>query len=137
MIDENVTEITKEVIKTEPINRPWVLSLIINVILFGGMLYSIDLAKTANEEKVEASRKYDILVSSTVTDSKASSVATTLLIKEVNDAWQKKYDLLLLECRKDHDALTEKRIQELKVKSEMILQETKRMTKQMNKQINK
>jgi len=63
--------------------------------------------------------------------------AVTIAVNKVNIDWQKKYDLLLEDCKKDHDAITEKRIQELTVKSERILKESRRMNSQINKQNNK
>ena len=131
MIDDNVKEIAKEVIQTQPPNRPWVLSLIINVLLFAAVLYCISREKKAIEEKIQAERKYEILVNNNINDNKAANSAIVSAVIECNKEWQKKYDDLLQKSSKEYNEVTEKRIEELLEETRRIKNQAKRLNERI------
>lgn len=54
--------------------------------------------------------------------------------EERDTYWEPKYDKLLEESKKDYNDVIEKRINELTIKSERVLQETKKMNRQFKRQ---
>lgn len=71
MIDSgDAKDVVVKVIDTEPKNRSWVLSLVLNIILAAGCFFCYSRMINAENREVEANRKLDIQKSLNLSESK-------------------------------------------------------------------
>jgi len=123
MIDSgDAKDVLVKVIDTEPKNRSWVLSLILNIILAIACFFCYSRMINAENREMELSKKLDIQKSLNLTDSKDCLKAIREAEKNKDLEWSIKVDNLQSIYNK-----------ELKEKADKLEQQIKEINKRVGK----
>lgn len=102
MIDSgDAKDVLVKVIDTEPKNRTWVLSLILNIILAAACFFCYSRMINAENEKLEANRQLDIQKALNLSDGKDCLKAIREAEKNKDLEWSAKFDNLQSTQTKD------------------------------------
>lgn len=83
----------EKIIDTEPKNRAWVLSVVINIIFGVGLSIMFYLYNQARDERILSERKLDIQVQANLRDNKDYSQAVLMAEKVCREVYEAKLDI--------------------------------------------
>lgn len=135
MIDPTVgKEIFEDIIKTEPSNRPWVLSVIINCLLGIGLIVTFyvfsNRAEIAEKKQNAAERELAIQRASNLKDNRDCNALILQANKECEEKWQAKFDnerTLNQKYLEDKAARLEQEIEYLRNETRKVKSRTEKM----------
>jgi len=88
ILDQNPKEYFDKIVDTEPKNRPWVLSVVINFILFFGLCLMYYLYNEAKDERIRAESKLEIQIQANLKDYKDCNNVVEIKIKARDEYWE-------------------------------------------------
>jgi len=129
ILDQNPKEYFDKIIDTEPKNRPWVLSVVINFILFFGLCLMYYLYNESKDERIRAESKLEIQVQANLKDNKDYSRAIREAEKARDDYWTIKFD----NQKNITDKLINDKATEMEAEIKRLRQQTNNLVKRTNK----
>lgn len=133
LLDQNPKEYFDKIIDTEPKNRPWVLSVVINFILFFGLCFMVYLYDEARVERMNAEKKYEVLVQLNLKENKDCSTQ----IREAEKARDIYWDNIVTVKDNTLNKLVNQRAAELENEVKRLRQQTNNLIIRTNKINNK
>lgn len=128
LIDQNPKEYFDKIIDTEPKNRTWVLSVVINFILAFGIGLMIYLYNKVNSDKADLEKRLDIQIQSNLKENKDYSK----VIFERDMYWQAKIDTE----RANNKKYLEDKALKLEQELEILKKESRRVVERTNNTLN-
>lgn len=128
LIDQNPKEYFDKIIDTEPQNRTWVLSVVINFILAFGIGLMIYLYNGVNKDKTDLEKRLDIQTQYNLKDNKDC----TKVILERDVYWQAKIDTE----RANNKKYLEDKALKLEQELDMLKKESKKVVERTNNALN-
>lgn len=132
LLDQNPKEYFDKIIDTEPKNRPWVLSVVINFILFFGLCLMYYLYNEAKDERIRAESKLEIQVQANLKDNKDYSRAIREAEKARDDYWEIKFN----NQKNITDNLISKEATKMEAEIKRLTQQTNSLIRRTNNKIN-